>query len=96
MFFTIFVFFNGNSLILNKELRRQKNAVIFSLILIYFLTNSHLIFGQFNEYYDHFKTLTYGILYLIIVLGFCRPNKSNANLNQLAPDFKESNSFKVR
>ena len=44
-------------------------------ILIYLLCNLKLIFGNYNEYYEHFKILTYGALLLIVLLSFCRPKE---------------------
>lgn len=44
-----------------------------SLILIFFIISSPFILGTFSEYYDHFKTLTYGTFILILVLAFSRP-----------------------
>ena len=45
------------------------------LILIYLLTNAHLLLGSFREYYDHYKIITYGGLLMIVLLAFLRPNK---------------------
>ena len=53
--------------------------------IAYFLTNSHFILGEFNDYYNHFKTLTYGILILLGVLAACSPKafllKTNHPIN---------------
>jgi hypothetical protein len=49
--------------------------LMISGILIYLLCDLKLIFGNYNEYYEHFKILTYGALFLIIVLAFCRPKE---------------------
>ncbi len=57
----------------------KKIIFIISLIFIYFLTNSHFILGEYNRFYDHYKTLTYGVLLLIILLLFCNPNKIKNN-----------------
>lgn len=67
-----------------KFSRIKKNLVVSGLLIIYFLTNSHFILGTFNKYYDHFKTLTYGVLFLIILLAIFRPSKLskiNAHIN---------------
>lgn len=42
-------------------------------ILIYLLCNLKLILGNYNEYYEHFKILTYGALLLLILLSVCVP-----------------------
>lgn len=44
-------------------------------ILVYLLCNLKLIFGNYNEYYEHYKILTYGALLLIVLLSFCRPKE---------------------
>ena len=45
-----------------------KQIIITLLILIYLCGNLKLILGEFNEYYEHFKILTYGGLLLIPLL----------------------------
>ncbi len=51
---------------------------VFLFVLIYFLLNSFFILGEFRKYYDHFKTLTYGILFIIPLLACNTPKKLNA------------------
>jgi hypothetical protein len=46
-------------------------------VILYFSTNCHLILGTFNEYYDHFKVLTYGTLLFIPILAISSPKKLN-------------------
>jgi hypothetical protein len=46
-------------------------------ILVYLLCNLKLIFGNYNEYYEHFKILTYGALLLLILLSICVPKESS-------------------
>jgi hypothetical protein len=58
-----------------KENKRNKIIMASVLVSIYILTNSHLILGTYRDIYDHFKTLTYGILLLTILLAFCTPDK---------------------
>ncbi len=73
---TYLLFFLFNNYFLQKNKSKNKKALLIAaLAIIYFLTNSHFILGVFNDYYQHFKTLTYGVLMLIIVLAFCHPNK---------------------
>jgi hypothetical protein len=55
--------------------KRNKIVFIATLTVIFLLTSSHLILGQFNAYYDHFKTLTYGVLMVVFLLAICHPGK---------------------
>jgi len=75
LFYIMYMFFNKETSIKEKHFRIKKISYIITLSVIYFLTNSHFILGAFNKYYDHFKTLTYGALILIILLAVCRPDK---------------------
>jgi hypothetical protein len=50
-------------------------------ILIYLLCNLKLIFGNYNEYYEHFKILTYGALLLIVLLSLCVPKETKITLS---------------
>ncbi len=45
-------------------------------ILVYLLCNLKLLLGNYNEYYEHFKILTYGTLLLLILLSLCVPKES--------------------
>ena len=45
------------------------------LILIYLLSNAHLLLGEFRQYYDHYKIITYGGLLMIVLLAFLKPDK---------------------
>jgi hypothetical protein len=53
----------------------RKYSVIILLVLIFFLLNSHFILGTFIPFYDHFKTLTYGSLLLVVMLMVFNPKK---------------------
>lgn len=46
-----------------------------SCAVIYLVCNLKLILGEFNPYYEHFKILTYGALFLIPILAICDPEK---------------------
>lgn len=46
----------------------QQPLVIGLLSLVYLCTNLKLLLGEFNEYYEHYKLLTYGALLLIPLL----------------------------
>jgi hypothetical protein len=52
-----------------------RKTFLFCLVLVFFLFNSRILLGQFNNYYDHFKTLTWGILLLIGLLAWAKPSK---------------------
>ncbi|HTA28625.1 MAG TPA: glycosyltransferase family 87 protein [Bacteroidia bacterium] len=43
--------------------------------LSYLLCNLNLLFGQYREYYDHFKIMTYGALLIIPLLAISYPIK---------------------
>ena len=58
-----------------KDHRLKKIGLISLIVLMYFLLNNHFVLGQFNHIYNHFKTLTYGILFLIPMLAMCGPKK---------------------
>ncbi|MDP2386969.1 MAG: glycosyltransferase family 87 protein [Bacteroidota bacterium] len=75
LYYTVYLYFNKETLVVSKNFKMKKMALVFILFLIYFLTNGHLILGEFNRYYDHFKTLTYGALMVVVVLAACRPKK---------------------
>lgn len=47
----------------------------FLFLFIFFLLNSHFILGAYQNFYDHYKTLTYGILILIPLLAMASPSK---------------------
>jgi len=49
--------------------------ILFFLILSYLLCNLSLLFGEFRDYYDHFKILTYGAILIIPLLAICYPFK---------------------
>ena len=49
----------------------KRSVLIFFLSLSYLCCNLTLLFGQYREYYDHFKILTYGALMLIPILSVC-------------------------
>jgi hypothetical protein len=48
---------------------------LFGMFLIFLLLNSHFLLGTFREYYDHYKTLTYGVFLVIVILALCPPSK---------------------
>jgi hypothetical protein len=75
LFYLVFIFLNKNNQSTDKYFNTKKISLIVILSIIYFLTNSHFILGQFNNLYDHYKTLTYGTLILMILLAFCKPDK---------------------
>ncbi len=59
----------------NKKRTIKIIALGIYFLLIYFLLNSHFILGEYNAFYDHYKTLTYGVFLLIPLLAIARPDK---------------------
>ncbi|MES2513730.1 MAG: glycosyltransferase family 87 protein [Bacteroidota bacterium] len=57
----------------------KKRLVILMLILIYLMVNMKLLLGSFNDYYEHFKILTYGAVFLLVTLSVLVPHKSLKN-----------------
>jgi len=57
--------------------RKNKNTIYLFILLgiIFLLINSHFLLGEYRSLYDHYKTLTYGILLLIPLLAFAKPSK---------------------
>jgi len=52
------------------------------MVLTYLLTNAHLLFGEFRQYYNHYKIITYGALLMLGLLAYFTPNKLlKENLN---------------
>lgn len=54
----------------------KKYLLAGSLVIVYLLLNARFILGEFNPYYDHYKTLTYGALFLIPLLAICAPPRN--------------------
>lgn len=60
-----------------KSLSKPKYYfMLCSGVLVYLLCNLKLILGNFNEYYEHYKILTYGALLLILLLSLCIPKEN--------------------
>jgi hypothetical protein len=72
--YILFYFFKQN--FFNAQ-PTKKYFIIAALFIIFFLLNSHFILGTFRNFYDHYKTLTYGVLLLIPFLFFFKPNQVN-------------------
>ena len=49
-------------------------------IAIYFLCNLKILLGEFNEYYEHYKILSYGALMLIVLLALCVPKEEEKEI----------------
>ena len=58
-----------------QEKKKEKYIFVLSMILSFLLLSSHFLLGAFREFYDHYKTLTYGVFLVILILAFCPPNK---------------------
>jgi hypothetical protein len=57
----------------------KKYTVITMLSIIYILVNLKLIVGNYNQYYEHFKILTYGAILLFVTMSFLIPPKTIKN-----------------
>ena len=95
LFFIIIKYFYMKNLNITRYFRVKKIAIIFSISIIFLLTNSHFILGEFNNIYDHFKTLTYGVLMLLILLAICKPDKLLIKENPAGSDLSRRDSFGV-
>ncbi len=62
----------------NRKLmsKAKYNFILISCCVIYLVCNLKILLGEFNDYYEHFKILTYGALLLIPVLAICVPKDS--------------------
>lgn len=58
---------------LTKISTGKKTFYIVYFSVIYFLLNSHFILGEFRYIYDHYKTLTYGVILIIPLLAIFKP-----------------------
>jgi hypothetical protein len=63
--------------------KMQFNLRLVLLILIYICFNLHLLLGEFREYYDHFKLISYGSILLVILLAVCQPFHINLNAKNI-------------
>ena len=75
LFYLVYLFFIKENYKITKYFKIKKITLIVFISIVYFLTNSHFILGQFNNFYDHYKTLTYGVLILMTLLAICKPDK---------------------
>ena len=75
LFYLVYLFFNKESDKFTKYFKIKKITLIVLISIVYFLTNSHFILGMYNNFYDHYKTLTYGVLILMTLLAICKPDK---------------------
>jgi hypothetical protein len=78
LFFIMNTFFIQENTV--RSIARWKWLVSFSLFLVFFSVNSHFLVGAFSEYYDHFKTMTFGVLLLLVLLACFPPKKFSAPL----------------
>lgn len=53
--------------------KRSRNTAIAVLVFIYLCFNLNLLLGEFKQYYEHYKIITYGALLLIPLLAVCKP-----------------------
>ena len=52
----------------------NKYGLIVLASIVFLLLNSHFLVGEYRNIYDHYKTLTYGIIMIIPILAMARPN----------------------
>lgn len=65
-----------------KDMPTKKIQMILALSGVsYLLCNLSLLLGQYREYYDHFKIMTYGALLIIPLLAVCYPPKKQLSKN---------------
>jgi hypothetical protein len=76
LYFGKIYYFSGKEEAQKKGKYMYLSAMIFSFLLL----SSHFLVGAFREYYDHYKTLTYGVFILIITLALCNPTKLNTKI----------------
>jgi hypothetical protein len=53
--------------------RRKFRALTACMVISYLCCNLDFLLGEFHDYYDHFKILTYGALLVIPMLAVCFP-----------------------
>lgn len=80
---TYVIYYSMSTFYLQKKFTQginwKKTLVSFLLFLVFFSVNSHFLVGAFSEYYDHFKTMTFGVLLLLILLACFPPRKLSAS-----------------
>ena len=72
----------GESLKSKKGLL-NKWPLLALMLGIFFLLNSHFILGAYRTIYDHFKTLSYGVLLLIPLLALVRPHRIDLLIREI-------------
>jgi hypothetical protein len=60
---------------------RINSALLITFVLIYLLSNAHLLLGSFRKYYDHYKIIGYAALLMIGLLAFLNPDKFLKKIN---------------
>ena len=71
-YYLVFYFMNAKPSYINKwKFHLVKGLGIGAFLII----NLQLILGMYREIFWHFKTITYGVILLMIVLAFCVPSK---------------------
>lgn len=74
----IIVFFVSSKALLSNV---QKRFLWASGVFIYLCCNLKLVLGEFNHYYEHYKILTYGALWLLVILAYVTWRKKLFLLN---------------
>lgn len=63
-------------LFIMKQQNIPLTKYIVVMAVIYLLTNAHLLLGEFRQYYNHYKIITYGALLMIPLLALLKPVES--------------------
>ncbi|MFZ1332462.1 MAG: glycosyltransferase family 87 protein [Flavobacteriales bacterium] len=71
--YLVFFYVHEYAVRASEKWRTHRSGIIFLTFLVFFLLNSHFLLGEFRNFYDHYKTLTYGMLLLIVLLAAHRP-----------------------
>ena len=74
LFYYYIVFMRGNATP-DNNFKMKRFFFAAALFLIFLSVNAHFLLGVFDNYYEHFKTLTYGILLLVALLAVSTPKK---------------------
>ncbi len=72
---------DNHSVSKRKLPKKNKIIMIIFLCLVYLMTNGHFILGTFNQVFDHYKILTYGVFILCGMLAYYSPTKLSRAMN---------------
>ncbi len=58
----------------NAEGKKHRRMMLF-MVFVFLAFNLNLLFGAYTAYYNHFKIVTYGALFLMVLLAFAKPKE---------------------